>query len=162
MKRLAWLVLLGCAVSAGAQEIQLGDAGPVAGKKQYVELEDSAVQVKAGEDEAVELRFRVLPGLHINSAAPKDETLIATRLRLESSAGVRVLATELPKGVPFHLGVGEGGDLDTYRGEFRARVRLKAAKGTGELKGELRYQACDNASCFPPRSLPVDVVVTAR
>lgn len=154
------MLVLGCAVAAGAQEIRFGD-GLRPAKRQHVELLDDAVTVEAGKPQDVELRFRVGAGLHINSHAPKDETLIATVLKV-SPGTVRVLGEEYPKGVPFHLDVGKGETLDTYQGEFRVRLRVEVARGSSELDGVLRYQACDNASCFPARELPVKVVVSAR
>ena len=44
---------------------------------------------------------------------------------------------------------------------MRVQVTV-AAKGATTLAGKLRYQACDNASCFPARDLPVRLAVTAR
>jgi hypothetical protein len=42
-------------------------------------------------------------------------------------------------------------------------LRVTAPKpGEGTLNGVLRYQACDNAACFPPRTLPVRVAVTVH
>jgi hypothetical protein len=35
-------------------------------------------------------------------------------------------------------------------------------KGAADLVGSLRYQACDNAACFPPRTLPVKVAVVTK
>jgi len=30
------------------------------------------------------------------------------------------------------------------------------------VDGTLRYQACDQAACYPPKSLPVEVIFTAK
>jgi hypothetical protein len=30
------------------------------------------------------------------------------------------------------------------------------------MDGTLKYQACDNASCYPPRTIPVKVLFTAK
>jgi len=30
------------------------------------------------------------------------------------------------------------------------------------IDGSLRYQACDKAACYPPKSLPVQVMVAAK
>jgi hypothetical protein len=34
--------------------------------------------------------------------------------------------------------------------------------GDHTLDGTLRYQACDNASCYPPRTLSVKILFTAK
>ena len=58
---------LGCALGCAplyAQEIQMGSAA--APHKGHVELLSDAVEVKAGEPQVVDLRFRVQDGFHIN------------------------------------------------------------------------------------------------
>ena len=124
-------------------------------------LLDDNLMVSAGRAEDVELRFRVSPGLHINSHTPKDELLLPTTLKLEG-AGVQVVKEEYPAGKPFHLAIGAGETLDVFQDEFRVHLRLIAPQGSSTLSGALRYQACDTASCFPPRTLPVRVVINAR
>jgi hypothetical protein len=109
----------------------------------------------------VELRFRVEQGFHINSHAPKDELLIPTVLKLDAGV-VKVGAEEYAPGTAFRLEVGAGETLDVYQGEFRVTVRMVAPKGSSTLTGSLRYQACDRAACFPPRTLPVMVAVTGK
>jgi hypothetical protein len=37
-----------------------------------------------------------------------------------------------------------------------------AEAGAHTVNGTLRYQACDNAACYPPKSLPVQMVFTAK
>ncbi len=153
------LALMVCGPMRG-QEISLGGSRPVA--RQHLVLISDAVQVEAGKPQVVELRFRVDPGFHINSHTPHDETLIPTVLQLDAAEGVAAKDAEYPSGTAFKLPVGDGQTLDVYQGEFRVRLRLTAQKGEWSLVGGLRYQACDNAACFPPRTLPVRVAVEAR
>ncbi len=167
MKRLVfagWMMSMAAlsvaAVRHGTQQIEFGEQAAQAKRGHVMSLTDG-VQVTAGKAEDVELRFRVDEGFHINSHAPKDELLLPTGLKLEPVGTVKVLGEEYPKGTAFRLpSVGE--TLDVYQGEFRVRVRLLAERGSSTLAGVLRYQACDNAACFPPRSLPVRVLVTAK
>jgi hypothetical protein len=154
-----WVVALVAVLGLGAhgQEIQLGSAdGP---HKGHVELLSDAVEVKAGEPQVVEVRFRVQNGFHINSHTPKDELLIPTALQLNAASGMKVVGEEYPKGATFRLPMGSGETLDVYQGEFRVSVRLVAPKGSFTLTGALHYQACDNAVCYPPKTLPVRVAV---
>ncbi|HSY36052.1 MAG TPA: protein-disulfide reductase DsbD N-terminal domain-containing protein [Acidobacteriaceae bacterium] len=137
--------------------------GPAAAPhKGHVELLSDAVEVKAGEPEVVELRFRVEDGFHINSHTPKDELLIATALQLSPARGMKVVDEQYPHGSTFRLPLDSGGTLDVYQGEFRVSVRLVAPKGSSTLTGLLKYQACDNAVCYPPKTLPVMVAVTGH
>ncbi|MFC6644938.1 protein-disulfide reductase DsbD domain-containing protein [Granulicella cerasi] len=127
--------------------------------RQHVELLSDSYIVAANKPDEIELRFRIDSGLHINSHAPKDELLLPTAVKLES---LHVLNVAYPAGKPFKLNVGKGELLDVYEGEFRVRVKLAAPKGTTPVSGVLRYQACDTASCFPPRTLPLRFVVTGQ
>ena len=161
MKRaLIAICLAALGLSGRAQEIRLGDAQPV--HRAHVELLSSAAEVKAGEPQEVELRFRVEDGFHINSHTPKDELLIPTLIRFNTGSVVKVVEEAYPKGSAFRLTAGAGETLDVYQGEFRVDVKVVAPKGSSTLVGVLKYQACDNAVCYPPKTLPVVVAVTGR
>lgn len=148
-------------ITAAAQ-IQLGgfDRATEA-KKQHVVLLTDSLQLTANKPQDIELRFRVEPGFHINSHKPKDELLIPTELKLDSNA-FHIANEQYPPGSHFRLQVGSGEDLDVYQGEFRVALRIEAPKGDSTLSGSLRYQACDNAACFPARTLPVKIAVSAK
>jgi hypothetical protein len=158
-----FVALMCCA--ARAQEIQFGEARAAANKGHVVLVSD-AIEVEAGKPQVVELRFRVEQGFHINSHTPKDELLIPTVLKLDAASGVKIVSEDYQKGLAFRLSVGSaagsGELLDVYQGEFRVRLRVVAPKGASTLTGLLRYQACDNAACFPPKTLPVTIAVTAE
>ena len=160
---LGWwvLALVVMPVIAWAQGISLGDTSAV--KKGHVVFLSEESVVEAGKPEVIELQFRVDEGFHINSHTPPDALLIATSFKVDPGDGVKVLGEEYPKGAAFKLGQGADAELlDVYQGVFRVRLRVVAAKGAQTLAGTLRYQACDNAACFPPRSLPVQVAITGK
>lgn len=150
-------------VVASAQQIDLGLTTAPRAKRQHVEFLSEAFDVKAGQPQAIEVRFRIDPGFHINSHQPKDELLIPTALKLADAPGFRVLGDTYPLGMPFKINVGTSSELlDVYQGEFRVQLRLVASKGVSALNGTLRYQACDRAACFPPRDLPVAFTLNAK
>jgi hypothetical protein len=143
-------------------QISLGGIDRAAqAKKQHVELLTDSLQLTANKPQDVELRFRVEPGFHINSHTPKDELLIPTVLKLEPGS-LHIANEQYPPGQHFRLQVGNGEDLDVYQGEFRIMLRVEAPKGASTVNGSLRYQACDTASCFPAKTLPVQIAVSAR
>jgi len=145
-----------------AAQIQLGGIDRAAeAKKQHVVLLTDSLQLTANKPQDVELRFRVESGFHINSHNPKDELLIPTELKLDSGT-FQITNAQYPPGSHFRLQVGAGEYLNVYQGEFRVALRLEAPKGDSTLSGTLRYQACDNAACFPARTLPVKIAVTAK
>jgi hypothetical protein len=150
-------------IAACAQGISFGDAPSGAAKKGHVVFLSDGVSVDAGKAEFVELRFRVDEGYHINSHTPKDPLLIATALKVDAGPGVKVVGEEYPKGAAFKLGQGSDAMLlDVYQGEFRVRVKVLAERGAQTLVGSLHYQACDDASCFPPKTLELKVAVNAK
>lgn len=150
-------------VRATAQDIAFGDDRAAAAKKGHVLLLSDSADVAKGREQVIELRFRVDSGFHINSHTPKDPLLIPTSLKLDSGHGVDVLGQEYPKGAAFKLGQGADAELlDVYQGEFRVRLRVKADAGPSTLTGALHYQACDDAACFPPKTLAVKVAVTGK
>jgi hypothetical protein len=158
----AALALVGIPLAL-AQGISFGDAPSGAAKKGHVVMLSDGVSVAAGKAEYVELRFRVDEGYHINSHTPKDPLLIPTAVKLNDNAAVKVLGEEYPKGAPVKLGQGaDAMTLDVYQGEFRVRVKVLADKGGQTLLGALHYQACDDASCFPPKTLALRVAVEAK
>ena len=118
--------------------------------------------VPAGRQADLELRFQVLQGFHVNSHTPKSQLLIPTTLSLQPVDGVKAGAPVYPAGQPYSFPFDPGEKLDVYAGSFIVRLPVVATAGEHTLNATLRYQACDNASCFPPRTLPVKVVFTAK
>jgi len=143
---------------APAQEIKLDGVSPA--KKARLALLTDGVDVKPGTEQVVELRFRVDEGYHINSHKPMDDLLIPTTLKFVPGA-VKVVSMDYPQGDIIKL-LGSGEGLDVYQGEFRVHVKVVAPRGFSTMTGTIRYQACDNEACFPPRTLAVKVAVTAK
>ena len=135
---------------------------PPAKPKQYVSYAAEEQTVKAGKKAVVELRFRVMDGFHVNSHTPKSELLIPTNLTLDAAAGVKADAIEYPAGTVYSFSFEPGEKLDVYSGAFTVKLPVVAEAGSHTVSGVLRYQACDNAACYPPKSLPVQFVVTAK
>lgn len=120
------------------------------------------VSIPAGKSAIVELRFTISPKLHINSHTPTSETLIPTRLAVTEVPGMKISAIDFPAGQPFTFAIDPTTKLDVYTGEFVLKAHVNAQPGSHLLEGVLRYQACDNAACYPPKTLPVAISVFAR
>jgi Disulphide bond corrector protein DsbC len=157
------LVLAGFLIGSGAAVAQQGTlSAPAAKPKQYVTFVGEDQTVKAGKKSLVELSFKVGEGFHVNSHTPKSELLIPTNLTLKPAADVTASAPEYPAGTAYSFSFEPNEKLDVYTGTFTVKVPLVAAAGSHTVEGVLRYQACDNAACYPPKSLPVAVTVTAK
>jgi hypothetical protein len=142
---------------------QMGDLdAPVAKAKSYVVYAADEQNVKAGKRSVLELRFHVMDGFHVNSHTPKSELLIPTQIVLQPATGVKTEAAQYPAGTAYSFSFDPKEKLDVYTGDFTVRVPVVAAAGSHTVDGALRYQACDHAACYPPKSLPVQVVFTAN
>ncbi|NYF52625.1 protein-disulfide reductase DsbD N-terminal domain-containing protein [Tunturiibacter gelidoferens] len=154
-------LLIALPVALAAQQVGNLDT-PVVKPKSYVVYGADQQNVVAGKRSVVELHFRVLDGYHVNSHTPKSELLIPTRIELQPATGVKAEAVEYPTGTSYSFSFDPTEKLDVYTGTFTVRLPVVAEAGTHSVDGTLRYQACDHAACYPPKSLPVQVIFTAK
>jgi cytochrome c biogenesis DsbD-like protein len=107
----------------------------------------------------VDLNFRVAPGFHINSNAPKSEFLIPTNLKMDLPTDIILGKIQYPAGKDLSFPFSPDEKLNVYSGDFTIAVAVHplhaVQPGKYVMHGVLRYQACDNAQCFPPKTLAV-------
>jgi DsbC/DsbD-like thiol-disulfide interchange protein len=158
------IVLAGMLLAAPTVKAQqVGDLNaPAVKSKSYVVYSSEEQSVAAGKRSVLELHFRVVDGFHVNSHTPKSELLIPTQIAMQPAAGVKAEAVEYPAGTSYSFSFDPTEKLDVYSGAFTVRLPVVAAAGAHTIDGALRYQACDHAACYPPKSLPVQVVFTAK
>lgn len=130
--------------------------------KSYVVLAGDQQTVPANKKTSVELRFQVVDGFHVNSHTPKSELLIPTNLKLNPAEGIKAGVPEYPKGTDYTFSFEPGEKLDVYTGTFTVKLPVEVTAGEHTLEGTLRYQACDHAACYPPKTLPVKMVVAGK
>jgi hypothetical protein len=153
-------VLVGAATISFAQSGSI-EGGPVKAK-QYISFVGERQMVTAGKKSVVEFTFKVTEGYHTNSHTPKSELLIPTNLTLKPAQGVTASPAVYPAGTSYSFSFEPNEKLDVYTGTFTVKVPVVAAAGAHTVEGTLRYQACDNAACYPPKTLPVSIAVTAK
>ncbi len=111
----------------------------------------------------VTLNFRVASGFHVNSNTPKDEFLIPTALKMDPPTDIVLGKTEYPAGQDVSFPFSPESKLNVYSGDFAISVAVhplaSVVPGKYAMRGVLRYQACDNAQCFPPKTLPISFEV---
>jgi hypothetical protein len=111
----------------------------------------------------VDLNFRVPGGYHINSNTPKSEFLIPTKLNMEVPTDIILGKIEYPAGEDVSFPFSPDEKLSVYTGDFTIAVAVhplhSVVPGKYVMHGNLRYQACDNAACYPPKALPVSFEV---
>jgi thiol:disulfide interchange protein len=112
------------------------------------------------------LTFHVADGYHVNSHTPNSENLIATNLKLDPPQDIAFGRIAFPPGHDFEFSFAPGEKLNVYEGDFTvngmATTTANVNPGTYKVRGELTYQACDKAQCYPPKKAPIDFDVKVQ
>jgi hypothetical protein len=115
------------------------------------------LRIARGERAEVRLVVEIKPGYHINNHAPMEAHLIPLRLSWETRP-FRILEVQYPKPSLEKYEFAEK-PLSVFSGPVTIVTRLEAPpeapRGPGILLGTLRYQACTDKLCLPPRTLQV-------
>jgi len=116
------------------------------------------VVVTPGKSTPVTFSFHIAPGYHVNSHQPSLPELIPTELHFSLPGSdivigrIRYAAGEL-KSFAFD----PTQQLSVYSGDFMVKGLVvsppSGSTGMYTVHGELRYQACDNNACYPPKKL---------
>jgi hypothetical protein len=118
--------------------------------------------VVAGKPTTLTLPFKVKSGFHINSHKPTSDLMVATRLGVLEPEGLNVSGVDFPPGQEYAFSFDPKTKLSVYTGDFTLTAHLLVKKGMQKFSGLLKYQACDHAACYPPKSLPFVVELTAK
>jgi hypothetical protein len=167
MKR-RWIAAIGLAATAvglaglaeGARaQMSTSVARTVVAAQGYASLDP----VPRGRTFEVAVLAKIKPTYHINAHKVLDEFLIPTQVDARVPAGFRVLATEYPAGELRQFSF-SAKKLAVYTGQMLVKLKLEAGSnaplGTRQLPLSLRYQACNDAYCLPPVTIPITVSVT--
>ena len=130
--------------------------------KQFVVYASEAQVIPAGKPSVLELRFRVQPGYHVNSHKPNSDLQIPTEVLLQPQPDLHLEPAQYPPGQTYTLTFDPTEKLNVYTGDFTVKLPVLAQPGTHQLHGQLKYQACDQAACYPPKTLPLDILFTAK
>lgn len=141
-----------------------GSAIAQSGKSPYVSMAPvGIVTAQRTVQTKVSLNFRVAGGFHINSNTPKSEFLIPTQLKMDVPTDIVLGKIDYPAGKDVAFPFSPDEKLNVYSGDFAINLAVHPLKsvvpGKYVMHGVLRYQACDNAQCFPPKTLPVNFEV---
>jgi hypothetical protein len=110
-------------------------------------------KIKKGRTVRGSVVLDIPSGLHVQSNKPLDKYLIPTKLELETPAGMKVGPVSYPRAVMRKLKFSKGA-VSVYEGRavvrFGVTVPAHYGGSSGEIKGKLRFQACNDEACFPP------------
>ncbi len=100
---------------------------------------------------------------HVNSNPASEDYLIPTELKIEVGKGYKVGTIEYPKPIEKAFAFSEGKPIKIYEGRVPIRLQLTldktVPKGILTVKATLRYQACDDTTCYPPRRTPIEIKI---
>ena len=147
------LALLTLSVSAVAQK-KPGEAASI-GK---VEVQGD---VKPGGNVVAIVHVKLEKAWHLQSNKPSEPNFIPTELKLAPTAGVKVTSIKYPEGKSQKV-QGLEKPLSVYDGDFQisALLTLDAkARLPLTIPATLSYQACQGATCYPPKKVKFDIAV---
>lgn len=141
-------------IASGVLSAQLGEPSA---RVTFVQID--TVAVRQGHNTPVQFTFHIKPGFHINSNKPDSPELIPTVLSFSLPEDLVVGRLQYPAGALTSFPFDPSQKLSVYSGDFTVRAILiaqpKAAAGPYTVHAELKYQACDNNACYPPKKLPI-------
>jgi len=93
-------------------------------------------------------------GWHVNAHDPDRPYLIPTALAVDPPGDAAVAEIRYPEAVIRRLAFAPDMSLRLYEGTFPIRIRLNGA-APSRLDARLTYQACNDQTCLPPRTVAV-------
>lgn len=119
------------------------------------------LSVKRGSTAEVKLKAQLQPGFHANSNAPADEFLIPLKLTWANEP-LQTEQVTYPK-PQLEKYAFSPNPVSVFSGNFEIATRFKAPAnanpGLSMMTGKLRFQACNNKECLPPRTIDVRFAV---
>jgi DsbC/DsbD-like thiol-disulfide interchange protein len=110
-------------------------------------------KIKKGRSVRATVTMDIPHGLHVQSSKPLDKFLVPTKLDVETPSGMSVGPITYPRPLMRKLKFSKG-NVAVYEGKamirFNVTVPANYSGGSGEIKGKLRFQACNDEACFPP------------
>jgi thioredoxin:protein disulfide reductase len=116
--------------------------------------------VRRGRSVQATLVMDIPAGFHVNSSRPLEKFLVPTQLQVEAPKGIRVGPVTYPRAVLRSFKFSKN-KVSVYEGRatmrFNVTVPAGYSQGSAELKARLRYQSCNEESCFPPQTKEVSL-----
>jgi thiol:disulfide interchange protein DsbD len=125
-----------------------------------VAVNGSLAANKIGRGRSVQgtVTMEIPSGYHANSNRPLEKFLIATQLQIDAPGGIRVGPVGYPRALLRSLKFSKN-KVSVFEGRTTMRFSVTVPRSfngnSAELKGRLRYQACNDDTCFPPQTREV-------
>jgi len=155
VKRLALsLALLLAAIAAQAQ-LSLPGASGLIPDEELIKLSGVVTQ-RSGDDVRGTVTAAIANGWHINSVKPLDDFVIPSELKFDP-ATAELLRADFPPHELKDFTFSGGKKLAVYEGTISIPFQAKLKSGAAAIKASLRYQACNDSVCLPPKSVSAEI-----
>jgi hypothetical protein len=118
----------------------------------------SSSKIQRGRTAQGSIVIDIPSGYHVNSNRPLEKFLIATQLQLETPRGVRVGPIVYPR-ARLRLLKFSKSKVSVFEGRTTMRFSVMVPRNfqgnSAELKAKLRFQSCNDDTCFPPQTREV-------
>ncbi len=121
---------------------------------------DGFVQTRSGDTVEGTVVVAIPPTWHINSAKPLDEFAIPTALKLDP-ATAELVAAQYPPHQLKNFAFSGGSQVAVYEGTIRIPFTARLKAGASNIRASLRYQACNDRVCLPPKNVDTSFPATA-
>jgi hypothetical protein len=119
------------------------------------------LRIKRGETATAKIRAQLQAGYHVNSDKPADDYLIPLKLTWTANP-LEAAEVVYPKPQMEKTDFSPK-PVSVFSGSFEIQTRFKAPatapNGMAILTGKLRYQACNDRMCLPPKTIEVPLTV---
>ena len=131
---------------SASERLTVGQPAKIAGKR------NDTVQTK--------IPVSILDGYHVNSNTPSEDYLIPLTVTWSDLGALTNPKLVFPKPSNEKYEFADK-PLSVFTGKIEIAASFKvspnAPAGPGIATGKLRYQACNNRACFPPKTVDVNV-----
>ncbi|HEY6120916.1 MAG TPA: protein-disulfide reductase DsbD N-terminal domain-containing protein [Pyrinomonadaceae bacterium] len=157
-----WLLLTGIFLSPVTF---LGTTVPQSAPNIAVAAQASNDKVQRGRTVQATVVMDIPAGYHVNSSRPLEKFLVATHLQVDAPKGFRLGPVSYPRPILRNFKFSKN-KVSVYEGRatmrFNITVPASATAGASELKARLRFQSCNDESCFPPQTREVSFWVNVN
>jgi thioredoxin:protein disulfide reductase len=155
VKRLALSLVLLLAAAAAHAQLSLPGASGLIPDEELIKL-SGAVTQRSGDDVRGTVTAAIANGWHINSVKPLDDFVIPSELKFDP-ATAELLHADFPPHELKDFTFSGGKKLAVYEGTISIPFQARLKSGAAAIKATLRYQACNDSVCLPPKSVSADI-----
>lgn len=114
---------------------------------------------RSGDDVAGIITAKIAEGWHVNSNTPTEEFAIPTVLELDPASAELVEAKYPPHQMKAFEFTG-GKQLAVYDGTIQVPFKARLKAGATKIGVTLRFQACSDRVCLPPKTATTEIDAT--